>query len=103
MALEGEWTCMSSNSRPLTAAGFWVSVVRVVAASYLTEWDDDSRSSYTQRMYRGYNETRSSRVEFIIGMSPTHAMHRVTNTIFPDEFYDCHLHLLIKAGDLVKH
>lgn len=33
------------GSVPLTAAGFCVKVVRVLAASYFTECDDESKSS----------------------------------------------------------
>jgi hypothetical protein len=36
-----------------TAAGFWVSEVRVVAASYLTLWEDAVRREKMMRMYRG--------------------------------------------------
>jgi len=35
---------------PLTAAGFWVRVVRVVAASYFTAWEEALSSSKMQRM-----------------------------------------------------
>lgn len=36
---------MKHVAAALTAAGFWVKVVKVVAASYLTECEGESRSS----------------------------------------------------------
>lgn len=50
--------CQKRQSRvkltdtPLTAAGFWVSKVNVVAASYLTACEDTLSSSKMRRMYR---------------------------------------------------
>jgi len=45
---------MKQEAADLTAAGFWVRVVRVAAASYLTAWEDAFRSSKMLRIYRPY-------------------------------------------------
>lgn len=49
--------CGRTMSVPLMAAGFCVSVVSVVAASYFTACDDELSSSNMQRIYRGYSRS----------------------------------------------
>ena len=44
---------------PFTAAGLWVKVVRVVAASYLTACDDAFNSLKIQHIYRAWSNSIS--------------------------------------------
>lgn len=83
---------------PLTAAGFWVSVVSVVAASYFTAWEEAFRSSKIHRMYLAYTFIRGVSDEIGKG---SYAVRRIIFTIQPDNLNDAHLQSLVQRPNRI--
>lgn len=74
--------------------------VRVVAASYLTAWDEALSNSEINKMNRGCGKLGSSiRRKYY----NTHAMNRVLFAIQLDNLDNAHLEQFVHSGHLVGH
>ena len=82
---------------PLTAAGFWVKVVKLVAASYLTALEVEFSSSKMQRIHLAWLGQNLNHF-----LQQTYSVSSFDFSLLSDKLDHSHLHELVHAGDLIQ-